>query len=281
MRHLSARTPLASPVDLDTYGPYDPGRPPRIRFAGRVTADGDFTARPFRYHVYGGLFCPYSHRTAIVRELAGLTDVVTMSYVDDVRDGRGWAFREKHGPDPVNGYRLLRDAYEATEEKYDGHVSVPTLWDRFRSRVTSNDPDGIEIDLATRFEHLAARRSALYPLALRQRIDELHARFDPALSGSLGRDELLEAFEQLDARLHRGTHLAGDELTLADIRVWVRLVRYDVGHNATRTLNPGLHVFPHLWSYARALYAQPAFRATTDFASFTRPGARLPQWDVR
>jgi glutathionyl-hydroquinone reductase len=55
----------------------------------------------------------------IARSLAGLSDVVTISYVDGKRDGRGWAFRERNGPDPVNGFTLLREAYEATEEGFD------------------------------------------------------------------------------------------------------------------------------------------------------------------
>jgi putative glutathione S-transferase len=116
MLRLSPATRLASPVDTVTYGGYDPGKPPLVRFTGRITDDGAFTARPSRYHVYGSPSCPWSHRVAIVRELAGLRHTVTMSYVDGERDGRGWAFRERYGPDPVNGFTLLRQAYEATEE---------------------------------------------------------------------------------------------------------------------------------------------------------------------
>jgi putative glutathione S-transferase len=276
--HLSPATRLASPADPDTHGEYHPGRPPHLRFHGRITDDGTFTARPSRYHVYGGRFCPCSHRIAIVRELCGLHDVVTMSYVDGQRDGRGWAFRRQHGPDPVNGFPLLRQAYEATEENYDGHVSVPVLWDRFTASVVSNDPDDIVIDVATRFPHLACVATDLYPAALRDRIDELDRRFGPAVGQSGDRDTLLEAFEMLDARLSGSRYLLGDALTLADVRLWVRLVRYDAGPNARRTLNPGLHVYPHLWGYARDLYRMPAFRDTTDFSAFTEPGARLPDW---
>ena len=35
---------------------------------------------------------------------------------------------------------------------------------------------------------------------------------------------------------------------------------------------------PHLWAYARRLYTVPAFRDTTDFATFTRPDASLLDW---
>ncbi|GIE98864.1 glutathione S-transferase C-terminal domain-containing protein [Paractinoplanes rishiriensis] len=280
--HLSDKTQLAGPVDVARYGEYR--TTPAVEFSGRITDDGDFTARPFRYHLYGGRFCPWSHRVAITRELAGLHDVVTMSYVDPERDGRGWAFRERYGPDPVNGFTLLRQAYEATVEGYTGHVGVPTLWDRFSARVVSNDVTTIGIDLATRFRHLADNPVDTYPEHLRDRIDALDRWLRPAVNEGVtaaaegkrsARANLLEAFEQIDAHLSRTDYLLGDVLTEADIRLWVTLVRYDAGPNARRTINPGLHVYPHLWRYAHNLHELPAFRDTTDFASFTAPGAAI------
>src|SRR5215831_6532317 len=93
----------ASPVDYDTYGQYGPGRGfdpgqkwqrPRYRFQGRVTTDGSsgFPAEPGRYHLYISWGCPWAQRTAIVRKLMRLDDVVSLSYVDDVRDDLGSAF---------------------------------------------------------------------------------------------------------------------------------------------------------------------------------------------
>jgi putative glutathione S-transferase len=292
MVKISSKTRLAGPTDVEAYGEYtirqDPDDPrPLLRFTGRITGDGPFTARPSRYHVYGGWFCPWSQRVAITRELAGVRDLVTMSYVDGSRDSRGWAFRETYGPDPVNGFAFLREAYEATEEGFDGHVSVPTLWDRFSSRVVSNDCAGIGIDLATSYRHLAEPVTETYPVGLRDQIEELDRWLGPAVNHGVGaaahgdpsaRAALLEAFELLDARLADSRYLLGDALTEADVRLWVTLVRYDAGANAGRTINPGLHVYPYLWAYARDLYTIPAFRDTTDFSSFTRPGARPSDW---
>ena len=282
---LSEKTHLASPVDVEKYGEYR--TKPEVSFFGRITTDGEFTARPSRYHIYGGWFCPWSHRVAITRELAGLHDVVTMSYVDGDRDARGWAFRARYGPDPVNGFTLLRQAYEATDETFAGHVAVPTLWDRFTAKVVSNECGAIGVDLATRFRHLAADPVDTYPEPLRDRIDELDRWLRPAVNEGAGaaargsepaRSALLDAFELLDARLAVADHLVGDVLTEADIRLWVTLVRYDAAANARRTINPGLHVYPHLWRYARRLYQIPAFRDTTDFAAFAAPGTDLSAW---
>src|SRR6185437_11348363 len=179
--------PYASPVDYDSYGTYGPGRGfnkgasfqrPVYRFQGRITADGSsgYPAVPGRYHLYISWGCPWAQRTAIVRKLKGLDDVVSLSYVDDVRDGRGWAFREHRGPDPVNGFTLLAQAYEATEPGYDGHVSVPVLWDRETGRIVSNNFPDITIDLETQFGEWATPGVDLYPAVLRPEIDALNER---------------------------------------------------------------------------------------------------------
>ena len=81
---------FASPVDYEAYGVYGPKGMggadrtfvrPRYPFQGRVSADGPtgFLAEPGRYHLYIALGCPWAHRTAIVRRLKKLTDVVSLS----------------------------------------------------------------------------------------------------------------------------------------------------------------------------------------------------------
>jgi putative glutathione S-transferase len=275
---------FASPADVATYGEYriKPDDRPLYRFTGRITADGSsgFAAEPGRYHIYAGWFCPWAQRTTIERALHGLQNVVGVSYVDDDRDARGWAFREKYGPDPVNGFELLRDAYEATEPGFDGHVSVPTLWDRQTNRIVSNDFAAIGLDLATQFGKWS-NGADTYPETLRDQIEELDRWLAPAVNRGLSdHPTLLDAFADLDARFAKSRYLLGSELTEADVRLWVTLVRYDVGANAARTINPGLPEYPHLWAYARELYQLPAFHETTKFSSFSRPGATVPDWDL-
>jgi len=287
----------ASPVDTQTFGSYRINRVPGddrplYRFSGRITDDGSsgFRAEPGRYHIYSGWFCPWAQRTTIQRALNGLEDVVSVSYVDNARDARGWGFRQTYGPDPVNGFALLRDAYEVTEPGFDGHVSVPTLWDRESGRVVSNDFIGIGIDLATQFREWS-NGAATYPEQLRPEIEELDGWLKPVvnhgvhLAGGSGADALAarsrldEAFTALDRRLSARRYLLGSRLTEADVRLWVSLVRYDVSKAGEQ---PGLWPLPHysaLWAYARDLYQQPAFRATTDFTTFTVPGASLSDWE--
>ncbi|MEV4161543.1 glutathione S-transferase C-terminal domain-containing protein [Nonomuraea dietziae] len=233
----------ASPVDLTAYGPYGPGRAhtspgwnrPVHPFRGRIGTPAH-PVEAGRYHLYVSWVCPYAQRTVIVRRLKRLEEVISLSYVDDERDGRGWAFRERRGPDPVNGFTFLEQAYDATEKGYLGHVSVPVLWDRTLSRIVSNNYPDITIDMAVNW----SSGLDIYPVHLRQEIDALNAGLDrPPTPTALGR---------LDRRLSDRRFLFGEEITESDVRLWAHLIRLD-----------DLGAYRHLWAYARDLHRHAAF----------------------
>jgi glutathione S-transferase/putative glutathione S-transferase len=290
----------ASPVDYDTYGLYGPGRGfdrgsgwtrPRYPFQGRVTADGSsgWQAEPGRYHLYIAWSCPWAQRTAIVRKLKALEDIVSLSYVDDERDGRGWAFRKRRGPDPINGFTFLAQAYEATEPGYSGHISVPVLWDRKTGRIVSNNFPDMTLDLGHEFNAWGDASIDLYTRELRAEIDTLNQYlYETVNDGPYQvagatteqdyeqlRRRMIAGFEQLDARLAGSRYLFGDRITESDVRLWPTLARYDVFYNLMAGISEHrLADFPHLWRYARDLYRRPAFRETTDFAAFSGLSAR-------
>jgi glutathione S-transferase/putative glutathione S-transferase len=300
----AAELTYASPVDYQKHGHYgagrgfDPGQSfqrPRYAFQGRITADGSsgYAAEPGRYHLYISWGCPWAQRTAIVRGLLGLEDVITLSYVDDERDGRGWAFRERRGHDPVNGFALLAQAYEATEAGYAGHVSVPVLWDKQARRIVSNNFPDITIDLGTAFGAFVGTPLELYPEPLRPEIDTLNERIYHTVNDAPYRvagattereyaelrHAMIDAMDELDARLASRHYLFGDTITEADVRLWPTLARFDLGYNPMAHVSERrLTEFPALWRYARDLYRIPAFSDTTDFAvyrTFGAAGARL------
>jgi glutathionyl-hydroquinone reductase len=295
----------ASKVDFAAFGDYGDFRPKRPQpagshkpgefvrapypFRGRITADGSsgYPAEPGRYHLYISWACPWAHRSAIVRELLGLQDVISLSAVDPVRDGRGWAFREGdgYGLDPVNGFALLREAYEATEPGYDGHISVPVLWDKHLGQIVSNNFPDITIDLDTQFGAWASREYDLYPEHLRGQIDEINELVYATVnngvyrSGFAGTQDsyheavttLFGTLDQLEQRLARQRYLTGDTLTEADVRLWVTLARFDAVYYSHFKCNlRRVSDYPNLWGYARDLYALPAFGGTTRFDQIKR-----------
>jgi len=292
----------ASPVDFETYGDYGNFKRkqpapdatagqfvrPAYPFQGRISADGSsgYPAAAGRYHLYISWACPWAHRSAIVRQLLGLEDVISLSAVDPVRDGRGWAFRDGpgHSLDPVNGFAFIREAYEATEPGYDGHISVPVLWDRETGRIVSNNFPDLTIDLETQFGAWSNGLD-LYPAALRAEIDEINAtvyanvnngvyRAGMATSQAAYHDAVTRIFEVLDEleeRLDTRRYLLGDQLTEADVRLWVTLARFDAVYYSHFKANlRRVADYPNLWGYARDLYSRPAFRDTTNFDHIKR-----------
>jgi putative glutathione S-transferase len=276
---MTSTARFASPIDAYANGEYRPWRDAGPFASGRL-GTARWPAEAGRYHVYAAASSAASHRVAILRELHELADVISLSYVHGLRDARGWAFRESTGPDPVNGFALLREAYEATEPGFAGDVRVPVLWDRESARIVSTDAVAIGIDIATRFGSTVDT----YP---RGRVDAVE-RFARWLRAELNpvraMDDLDEAVRMrralagLDRQLSRRTYVLGARPTDADIRLWVELVRLDAGPNAHGRLGPRLDSYTCLWRWAQRLYDLAAFRRTTDFVAFTAPFADLPPW---
>jgi glutathionyl-hydroquinone reductase len=294
----------ASPVDFTTFGDYGDFRPKKAAsaaakpgefvraaypFQGRITADGSsgYPAEPGRYHLYISWACPWANRAAIVRDLLGLQEVISLSAVDPVRDGRGWAFREGdgYGLDPVNGFGFLREAYEATEQGYNGHISVPVLWDKPAGRIVSNNFPDITLDLDTQFATWADPAYDLYPEALRPQIDELNDLIYATVNNGVYRSgfattqdsyheavtRLFQTLDELEERLSSRRYLFGDAITEADVRLYVTLVRFDAVYYSHFKCNlRRIADYPNLWRYARDLYAIPAFGRNTRFDQIKR-----------
>jgi putative glutathione S-transferase len=296
---------VADPVDFDTYGDYAPPPGAYVQHGDiatltypiddRITDDGSsgFPAAAGRYHLYYSLYCPWAQRPLIALKLRGLDGgdegdgVISSSAVDPVRDGRGWAFREGrgHGPDPVNGFAFLQQAYLATDPAFAGHISVPALWDRERGRLVSNHYATMIVDLETQFTAWADPAVELYPEDRRAEIDAVNGEIVGSLATATyaamgattqeGYDQVVErvyaALDRFEQRLARQRFLVGDAITDADLLLYVQLVRFDaVAVPLGRLTRKRLVDHPNLWAYARDLYQRPAFRDTTDFDHIAR-----------
>ena len=281
---ISARA-TSDTVDAYRFGTYR-GTPETVpAFRDRLNDGrlGRFPAVAGRYHLYTAAPSPAAHRVAILRSLVGLETAVSMSCLDPVRDARGWGFRGPTGEDPINGFTLLRDAYEASRPGYRGRVDVPVLWDRVERRIVSDDAITIGIDLATRFGP-----TELYRVGDADEIERIGAgiardftgRLATALHDHDAAQAVRDVLRRADRRLSERRFVLGDTLTDADVRWWVAIVRYDVGVNAHRTLGPALPAYRSLWRWAGELYANPAFRSATDLDAFAAPFTDLAHWDA-
>ena len=252
------------------------------RFRHWVTADGSsgFSPTSGRYHLYVARACPWAHRTIIGRQLMGLQDAISISFVDPIRDARGWAFTGGGYEDPVNGFEFLADAYLTVDPGYPDRVTVPVLWDRERRTIVNNESAEILRMLSTVFAPLASHPVELYPAARAAEIDELnewiYGRLNNGVykAGFSTRQGVYEyavrgvfaTLDELDERLARSRFLFGPEPLETDWRLFTTLVRFDAVYQIHFKCSiRKVAEYRHLWPYLRDLYQWPGVAATVSF----------------
>ena len=248
-----------------------------------VRADGssDFPAVAGRYHLYVSLACPWAHRTIIGRALMGLEQAISISFVDPIRDDRGWAFTAPgRYEDPLNGFKFLSEAYLAADPGFTDRVTVPVLWDRQRETIVNNESAEIFRMLHTVLAPLAEHPVELYPATHAAEIDALNARiYDHVNNGvymaGFSRSqrayehavvELFSMLDELDGRLADERFLFGKTPLETDWRLFTTLVRFDVVYQIHFKCSiRKLAEYRNLWPYLRDLYQWPGVRDTVSF----------------
>ena len=258
-------------------------------FRDWVTNDGssDYPAATGRYHLYVSWACPWAHRTIIVRKLKRLENVVGMSVVDPIRDDHGWAFRNGsgHTEDPVNGFTFLSEAYSATDPDFRSRVTVPVLWDTETRRIVSNSDDDIMRMFNQAFDQFTESQLDLYPLALRQEIDELNDFIYEHVNNGVYRagfstsqkayeqavKQVFAALDKMEKRLSIQRYLFGERIVETDWRFFVTLIRFDaVYHGHFKCNIRRLVDYPNLFAYLKDLYQQEGIADTVNFDHIKR-----------
>ena len=231
----------------------------------------------------------------IVRELAGLTDALGISYLAPFRDERGWAFtgdrfdvpaangeaawRDEY-VDRVHGWDFIGEAYRLSDPDFEGRITVPVIWDTETECIVNNESGDI-VRMLGDADSLGGLGDAasldLYPQPLRAEIDELGERIYETVNNGVYRAgfarlqgayerafaKLFESFEWLEALLGERRYLAGERITEADWRLFPTLARFDEVYNVHFRCNRRRIVdYPNLWGYARSLYQQPRVAST-------------------
>src|SRR5690606_16088153 len=161
------------------------------------------------------------------------------SVVEPELSDQGWRFAE---PDELNGITYLHELYTRTDPMISGRATVPVLWDKKRGTIVNNESAEILRMMNSAFGDLADPTFDLYPADLRQEIEALNARIYPSLNNGVYRAgfattqeayeeafaEVFAMLDELEARLGDGrSFLSGQRFTVADIRLFVTLVRFD------------------------------------------------------
>lgn len=229
---------------------------------------------PARFFLIASASCPWSHAAVLALVLGGLTDSVKIQWAGGPRR-QGYGLLPG-GPLPNRAaFQHVHQFYTATIPNYTGRSTVPVLWDAKHSQVLSNS----SADIMTAFDALSPDIQ-LCPSGLSHKIGALTDYIFDGLSNAVYRagksqrqDEYDEAvnsvfdtLDALEARLTGQRFLFGETLTLADIRLFATLVRFDTVYATHfRCTRKRLVDYPHLWRFTRRIFQMPGVRQTVDF----------------
>ena len=243
------------------------------------SGQGGFKAEPGRYHLYASYFCPWAHRTLIMRKLKGLETAIDVSITHWLMREDGITFKPDDGviQDPILHAKFLHDVYRAAKPDYSGRVTVPVLWDKHTRTIVSNESSEIIRMMNSAFDQVGATGPDYYPRDLRHEIDVVNALVYDTVNNGVYKagfattqaayeaavHPLFETLDVLDHRLAAQRYLTGDAMTEADIRLVTTLLRFDivyVGHfkcNIRRIAD-----YPALSAYLDDLVAMDAIAST-------------------
>jgi glutathionyl-hydroquinone reductase len=245
------------------------------------TGEGGFKAEAGRYHLYVSYACPWAHRTLIFRKLKGLEVDIGVSVVNWLMGDDGWTFAPGRGVvvDNVNGARALYEIYLKATSDYTGRVTVPVLWDKQKKTIVNNESADIIRMFNSAFDGAGAKAGDYYPEPLRAGIDEINARVYSTVNNGVYRcgfastqdayDEAVSALfatlDDLEARLGESRFLFGDQLTEADWRLFVTLLRFDPVYVGLFKCNiRRIEDYPNLRRYRNELRNWPGVEETVD-----------------
>lgn len=231
-----------------------------------------------RYCLYVGLGCPWAHRTLVVRTLKGLEDVISVAVVSPSGDEGIWVFDS-----PEENCRTLPELYQLAQPGYQGRSTVPVLWDKQTSTIVNNESAEIIVMLNSQFNQFAKNPQLdLYPTELKEQIDLWNDKIYTTINNGVYRcgfaqtqtayeqacNELFASLDEIDKVLKTNRYLCGDKVTLADVRLFTTLFRFDiVYYSLFKCSRRRIQDYDYLGAYLRDLYQLPGVADTCNLES--------------
>lgn len=238
---------------------------------------------PGRYHLVVAWTCPWAHRALLARSLKGWTDAIPVHMANELSE-RSWRFDDS-STSPL-GAEHLYELYLRANPTYTGRVTVPVLWDEREQRIVNNESS----EIVAMLDELPSDAPRLRPAHLMQEIDAWSERMYDALNNGVYRagfatvqeayDEavagVFDILEQLEAHLEGRTWLVGDQLTEADIRLFVTAFRFDAAYVPLFRCNLQRYSdYPNLQAHLERVYAFPGVAETCNLEAVRRGYASI------
>jgi putative glutathione S-transferase len=225
--------------------------------------------------------------------LKGLEEIIPVSVVHYEMLEKGWRFVQEgetvNGAtkDHLYGLSHLRDLYFKADKEYDQRFTVPVLWDKKQETIVNNESSEIMRIFNSAFNDLLEgdkKSLNLLPEGLVKDVDEVNSWVYDGINNGVYKTgfattqdayesnliALFDALNRVEAMLSesKGPYLLGDQLTEADIRLFVTIVRFDPVYVQHFKCNLGTirHNYNHINKWLKNLYwNNQAFKQTTEF----------------
>jgi putative glutathione S-transferase len=234
-----------------------------------------------RYTLYVGMGCPWAHRTLVVRALKGLESTISVSVVSPSAVSGGWVFDT-----PEENCSTLAELYALAQPGYNGRSTVPVLWDKQTQTIVNNESADIIVMLNSEFNQFAVNHSLnLYPEELKQKIDSWNEKIYTYVNNGVYRcgfaqtqdaynqacEQLFTTLDEIEAVLTHSKYLCGEQVTLADVRLFTTLFRFDIVYYGLFKCNlRRIQDYQYLSVYLRNLYQLKGVADTCDLESVKR-----------
>ncbi len=258
-----------------------------------ISGQGGFKAESGRYHLYVSLACPWAHRTLVFRQLKNLENLITVSVVHPDMHDKGWSFNHDEESatlygttgDDLYGDSYIAEKYLAQDPNYSGVNSVPILWDKKNKVIVNNESSEIIRMFNSAFNDITGNTRDFYPETLREKIDIENEFVYHNINNGVYKTgfattqeaydknvaELFSSLEQLEKKLSKQRYLTGCEITEADWRLWVTLVRFDsVYHTHFKCNLKLIEQYSNIYSFMLELYQMPNIAKTVNEAHIKR-----------
>lgn len=232
-------------------------------------------AAPQRYRLFVGMGCPWAHRTLVVRVLKGLEDAIAISVVYPSSDEGIWLLQS-----PYEGCNTVPELYQLAQPGYQGRCTVPMLWDERTKTIVNNESAEIIEILNSQFNEFATNSNLdLYPSELKEQCDRWNEQIYHKVNNGVYRcgfaqtqaayetacTDLFATLNQIDEHLATNRYLCGDVVTLADVRLFTTLVRFDtVYYGLFKCSIKRIQDYTYLSEYLKDLYQLPGVATTCD-----------------
>lgn len=283
---INGKWEVKSVITSDKEGKYD--RIPRS-FREYISKDHPvFKPESGRYHLYVSYACPWATRALIFRKLKGLEKHISFSVVHPDMLDQGWKFDDSYEgatKDDLFGFDHLKEIYLKAAPDITTSVTVPILWDKKTNTIVNNESSEIIRMFNSSFNDLTKNTEDYYPLVHQDEIDKVNERVYHSINNGVYKTgfaknqkaydnavtELFNALDEMEDRLERKIFLVGEQLTEADIRLIVTLLRFDIVYVTHFKCNiKRIKDYKNLSRYTKNLYEIPAIKESHNFDHIKR-----------